>query len=194
MKFFFCNGEPLEYFYHEYNQTYKKERIIEVPIIMDYYNQFESSKILEVGNVLSNYFNCSHDVIDKYDSSKNVIREDIVEYNPTKRYSLAVSISTIEHIGVEDSPPNPRRVFDAIDNLRRISDLSVITIPMGFNKFLDSYIYNEELSFDEKYGFKRISRERWVQVDWEDITESNYDSPYGNANELFVGVIKNEQS
>lgn len=190
MKTFIFNGLELEYFYHNYNETWKKERIIEIPIIQTYVEDYDN--ILEVGNVLSNYFKYNHDVVDKYDKSPNIIKEDIVYYKTNKKYDLIVSVSTIEHIGVEDTPPNPRRIFDAINNMKNLlseDGIIVVTVPMGQNKFLDKYIYDKELLFDEYYGFKRISRERWIEVDWEDITESNYDHPYGNANELFVGVI-----
>lgn len=191
MNYFLFQNKKYNYFYHEYNQTYKKERIIEIPIVLDYIKQYEGQKILEVGNVLSNYIDCSHDIIDKYDSAKHVIHQDIVDYKPRDKYSLIVSISTIEHIGVEDIPSDPKKVITAIDNMKKMLDINgkiVVTIPMGQNKFLDAYLYRNIIKWNEIYAFKRISRERWIEVSWDDI-ESNYDHPYGNANELFVGVI-----
>ena len=48
-------GNLYKYSTHEYNETWKNERTVEVPIIWEYVKEYKGKNILEVGNVLSHY-------------------------------------------------------------------------------------------------------------------------------------------
>jgi hypothetical protein len=61
------NGECYQYFYHWFNTTFKNERTIEIPIVCKFINESKNLEILEIGNVLSHYFEFKHDVVDKYE-------------------------------------------------------------------------------------------------------------------------------
>lgn len=184
-------GEKYSYFYHRYNDSWANERTVEVPIIKKLVDEYDSNEILEVGNVLSHYFNVSHDIVDKYEKFKGVINQDIVDYKPSKRYQLIVSISTLEHVGWDEEPQDPRKVFSAIKNL--IDCLAtqgklVVTIPIGGNPHLDSYLKTGEIRFTENYYLKRKSRSnKWVETG-SDYSEAKYGFPYPSANVLFVGI------
>ena len=105
------HGLSHEYFYNSYNFTWCNERIVEVPIIMRFIEEAGNKRILEVGNVLSHYVAHDHDVVDKYERSSMIINEDIAHFRSEKPYDLIVSISTLEHIGWDESDSrNPERL------------------------------------------------------------------------------------
>src|SRR3990172_4116095 len=96
---FVFRDKTYHYFYHTYNPTWRNERCVETPIIWSIVKRSKEANILEVGNVLSHYFDTNHDVLDKYERAPGVINEDVVEFKSNKRYDLIVSISTLEHVG-----------------------------------------------------------------------------------------------
>lgn len=53
---FAFRGDAHRYFYHRYNTTWRNERTVEIPIILEVLNKSKGKSILEVGNVLSHYF------------------------------------------------------------------------------------------------------------------------------------------
>ena len=71
-------------------------------------------KILEVGNILSHYFSVNHDIVDKYEKDVDVINQDIIDYHPNKKYDLIVSISSLEHVGEDETPREPKKILYAL--------------------------------------------------------------------------------
>jgi len=193
LKTFTFQGRTYNYFYHRYNKTWKNERAVEVPIIREIMKKYREKRILEVGNVLSHYFFVNHDIIDKYEKADDVINQDIVDFHPTKKYELIVSISTLEHIGWTEESRDPLKILRAIQNLRSLiasKGKIVVTLPLGFNIEMDKLIKEEKIHFTERYCLKRISRDnRWAEVDWNDIREAKYGSPFPWANALVIGII-----
>ena len=112
-------GQDYKYFNLWYNTTWNDERAVEIPIICRFIHENNNDNILEIGNVLSHYFNLNHDIVDKYEKSDGVINEDVVNFQTTKNYKLIVSISTLEHVGWDETPRDPTKIFDAIDNLMK---------------------------------------------------------------------------
>ncbi len=190
------------YFYHKYNLTWQNERAVEVPIV---WAIVESSKgrILEVGNVLSHYFNLDHDIIDKYEKGKGVSNEDITEIATEKRYDLIISISTLEHVGWDENPHCKERINDSEKILLAMSKLAallnkngiiVVTMPLGYNPHLDELLRSSRLRFDSQFCLRRISKDnRWTEIDceeaWKD-PEYNYHIP--SANQLIVGILQSK--
>lgn len=184
-----------KYLYHNYNKTWSNERTVEVPIIWDVINKNEGKRILEVGNVLSHYFNVTHEIVDKYEKADGILNQDIVDFNPTNKYDLIVSISTLEHVGWDETPKEPLKILKAIDNLKSClapNGKMYVTLLMGYNTVMDDLLRTGEIKFSEKYCLKRISRDnQWKEVKWEDIQDTRFWYPYPNANGLIIGVIKN---
>src|SRR5436190_23445265 len=58
------------YYFHPYSLN--NERAVEVALARDFVTD-KTGQILEIGNVLANYFNFSHDVVDKYEIAPGVI-------------------------------------------------------------------------------------------------------------------------
>ncbi len=73
LKTFEFQGNTYKYFYHWYNTTWNNERAVEIPIVCKIINENIEDNILEIGNVLSHYFNIEHDIVDKYEKADGVI-------------------------------------------------------------------------------------------------------------------------
>jgi hypothetical protein len=170
------------------------ERAIEIPIIWDIVKKYPEQNILEVGNVLSHYFCINHDILDKYEKGEGVINQDVVNFQTSKRYKLIVSISTLEHVGWDESPREPKKILQAIQNLKQLlapNGKIIVTLPLGSNADLDLLLQNKRLPFTKQYYLKRISRDnKWVEVNWKDICKTKYNRPFPNANGLIIGVIE----
>lgn len=137
---FFFNNRTYNYFYHRYSITWNNERTVEVPIIRDFIKNYENDNILEIGNVLSHYFTVNHDIVDKYEKGDGVINQDVIDYKPSKKYDLIISISTLEHVGWDELPREPLKIIKAINNLKSLLNRRgkiVMTIPLGHNLILE---------------------------------------------------------
>lgn len=110
---FVLQGGENHYLFHIYNNSWLNERTVEVPLIwqsvVDTSVANPRARILEIGNVLSHYFDIQHDVLDKYEIAPKVVNEDAVSFHPSGKYDLIVSISTIEHIGFDEPEKETRR-------------------------------------------------------------------------------------
>jgi len=183
------------YFYHPYNITWANERIVEIPIIKRKIDSFQGKEILEVGNVLSHYFSVNWDILDKYERGEDVINKDVVKFKPEKKYDLIVSISTLEHVGWDEIPKNPKKILLAIKNLKenclKENGEILMTLPINYNLVMDKLLFSGKLVFDEKYYLKRISWDnKWEQSTLEDVRSVKFNSPFIGAQALVVAVIK----
>ena len=195
-KTFKFQGRKYRYFCHYYNNTWANERVVEVPIVLEIVKKHHQGKILEIGNVLSNYFFINNmDVLDKYDGSKGVIKQDVVNFKPGDKYDLIVSISTLEHVGWDENPKDSHKILRAIGNLKNClshGGKMVITLPLGYNPCMDKLIKERKIKFDEQYYLKRISKDnRWEEAEYGDVHNAKYGKPFPRANALLVGIEYN---
>lgn len=188
------NGRTYRYLIHPYNYSWETERRVEIPIFLNLIKKFKRKEILEVGNVLSHYVNFKHDIVDKYEKAEEVINKDVIDLKPKKKYDLIISISTLEHVGWDETPQQKNKIAAAIKNLKKLvkpKGTIAITIPMGHNLYMDGLIKKGKDGFKEKYFLKRISKQNiWKQVDKKEIKGAKYGSPFPYANILFIGIIK----
>ena len=191
---FFYDGKRLSYFYHTHG-SWANERCVEVAIALSYLKKYDPMCILEVGNVIGMYRPVFHDVLDLYDKSIGVINEDVLSFDTSKRYSLIFSLSTIEHVGFDETIGKkldlPSKPVDSIKNLKRLlkkDGLLLVTIPLGYRISLDKQVFDNVFGFDDCFFMKRISwSNRWVQVSKEGAKDIYYDKPFPKANGLFIG-------
>lgn len=192
------HGRGYRYFIHRYNNTWLNERTIEIPIIWKLVKEYNPQEVLEIGNVLSHYFSVNHDIVDKYEKAGRIINQDAVSFNPGKQYRLIASISTLEHVGWDEKPRDPEKFLRAVENLRNLlspGGQMVVTLPMGYNVYLDDLLKRGEKIFDRCHYLKRISRDnRWTEVDWRDIENAKYGQPFPFANAIVVGVAEKESN
>jgi hypothetical protein len=189
-------GISYPYHYHLHSTTWKNERSVEIPIIWNILKKNEGKRVLEVGNVLSHIFTIQHDVVDKYEIGEHIINEDIVSFNPPNKYDLIVSISTLEHVGWDETPKDPYKIVRAIDNLKRLlspSGQMFATMPLGYNPELDRLLRNNELGISQQHFLKRMSKNKWQVVGWEDVMDVKYDTSIPTANGIIVAAIVNEE-
>jgi len=190
-KTFSCGGMTLPYFYHFYNPTFRVERCVEIPIVLHYIKN-NGGRILEVGNVLPNYIDHKHDVVDKYEISPGVINEDIVSYKSSEKYDLIVSVSTIEHVGWDEAPKDDRKIIAAMENMKKLLNPAgkiVFTVPIAYNTWLDKMLTNGSLGLTNVYYMRRMSRfGGWRQIDRSGISGVEFGKPYPCANAIAICV------
>ena len=193
------NGKPATYFRHAYNNAFDNERTIEIPIVQQYVDQLpKNARILEVGNVLSNYpCNLKREILDKYDSSPCVtFQQDIVDFKPTNKYDLIIGISTFEHVGWDEDIKDPKKIEQSLRNLREHAlnpkGLIVTTFPLGYNSDLDFLMDTKGTElFTEAYFLKRTTQDnQWKQVKYADVKGAKFDQPFNNANAMVIGIIR----
>lgn len=192
---FTFRGKAYKYFYHSHGMTYLSERAVEIPIVLEAVRSRWPCRMLEIGNVLSYFVQLDHDIVDKYERAEGVLNEDVVAFRAVEPYNLIVSISTLEHVGWDETPREPRKIVFALQNL--ISLLApggelIITFPLGYNTDLDRLFREKEICFTETYFLRRLSRAnsakpKWVQADWNDVRGSRYGR---RAESVVVGVLR----
>ncbi|CAN5619955.1 hypothetical protein BH23THE1_BH23THE1_35960 [soil metagenome] len=194
-KTFEFQGKKYNYYHHHRGRTWKTERSVEIPIVWAMVTEFrkQNKRILEVGNVLSYRFNIDHEVLDKYEMVPGVINQDVVSYSPDKPYDLIVSISTMEHVGWDESPRDPSKLLRGIQNLTNMLSYGgkmIITLPLGQNSFLDELLNKNIAIFDKQYYLRRESNLFWRQEKWEKVMDISYDEKVPCANGILIGMIE----
>jgi hypothetical protein len=190
--FFTFNGDAYRYFVHMYNTTWKCERAVEIPIILQLFSQRRNGNILEIGNVLSHYFDFKHEIVDKYEIAVGVINVDVLNFEPDKKYDMILAISTLEHVGWDETPKEPEKVLRSINHLKGLlsaGGLFVFSVPSGYNSYLDEMIRRKAIESAQLYHLKRIGVDRWVQVEFKDIDGLSYSSPWGAAQGITIAFI-----
>jgi len=191
---FIFQRKSYPYFYHWYNSAWRNERTIEIPIITDIVKKYHGKRILEVGNVLSHYIPINHDVLDKYEEGKGVINQDIVDFAPSQKYDLIVSISTLEHVGWDEHPRDPMKIMIAINHLEQLlteNGKMFVTLPIGYNKVLDDLLTKGEIPLSQIHYFKRTTKSNdWIETLEDGALSKKYGSPYISANGLVIGTFK----
>jgi len=193
-QFFTYRNERYSYFYHPYNFTWDNERAVEIPIVMRRLKSFKGRKILEVGNVLSHYYHVEWDVLDKFEKEAKIIRQDAVDFFPSSKYDLIISISTLEHIGFDDDIRSPHKIIDVLENLKqnclKPDGRMIFTMPLGYNAFMDDLLFSNKLGFSEEYYLKKISKNEWVEVKKEELEDVTYGTTYIEASAIVIVEFK----
>jgi hypothetical protein len=184
-------GVELDYLYHRYNMTWASERCVEVPIGRYYANQAPSSRVLEVGNVLSHYGPVEHTIIDKYEAAPGVMNVDIANFTRSEPFSTIFSISTFEHIGFDDEPGSgsTAKIKNAVASCRKLLAIDgtfVITVPIGYNPELDAMIASGELAPKTEFYMRRVKRLTWAPVTKENALGCKYRKPFPYANAIMI--------
>ena len=190
--FTFLN-KKYKYFHHYINVTWRNERSVEIPIIWELVNQFQSKNILEVGNVLSNYYDVHHFILDKYDRTKGIIKQDAIDYQPKQKFDLIVSISTLEHVGWDETPKDHQKAIKAINHLKKLltpKGKMVVTLPISYHPEIDKLVTQKKKVFTHQYYLKRIGKYVWRQATKKEVSRTQYNHPYCNANGLIIGIFR----
>ena len=190
------DGADYDYCVHPYNKASTNERTVEVPIgLAELQRAYDRGvAALEVGNVLVHYTNIPHTVVDKYESAGSPIPCDILDYRPSGRFDAIVSVSTIEHIGIDEEVRDTEK---AVRALRHLVDVClkpegrmVVTIPVGYHPALDDWMRGPgNPVFDAVKAMRRTSTQNeWEEVPPGDTPGTRYGAPYAFANAVLVGI------
>jgi SAM-dependent methyltransferase len=179
LKGFYYNGVFFNFYAHPYNATWTNERAVEVPVFKRLL-QTANGSVLEVGNVLSHYQSIEHSVIDLFEEAPGVLNIDVLNYNPTNRYDLILSISTLEHVGKDDEPV-PHKARLAVDHLKTLlapGGRLIVSVPLGYNEYVDRLLPEV---FDYVYYLERLNQYAWRQLPLDLIKNTSYDTANGGA-------------
>lgn len=193
-KGFLFNNQTIPYENSYYNTSFFNERSVEIPLIKELLKNYTNADFLEVGNVLMHYgYNTPRDIVDKYEISDGVLNIDIEEYR-NKKYSLILSISTLEHVGLDegekiiDERKLERCIANIIDNLLVDKGLFIITLPVNYNHNVDKFIFDNKL-FQEKFFIVKDNPflNTWKKIDFDQI-EVKYRKKPILIEEVFIGI------
>ncbi len=190
-KTFLFRGKHLRYFCHWYNTTFLNERAIEVAAAIDLLKEAQGKSILEVGNVLSHYCDLPREVLDKYEKGPGVINEDIVDFEPGKQYDLIISVSTLEHVGFDESPKDPAKFGKAVKHLKTLlkpGGKMFVTIPVAYNNDAVNDLKDETL-FSKQYYFSHTAKTTWTEVSQEEALKRKFFTPYQFANAVIFCMV-----
>jgi len=172
------------------------ERTIEVPVAWHLLAGYDYKKVLEVGNVMwsraCRHWMDWHYVVDKYEKLDGIIdNTDIIDFNPDKLYNLILCISTIEHVGYDETPRDVSKCLEAYDKMKSLlspGGMLFITWPFGYNKYIDQYLFNGSFDFTDTLFMKRISEDnKWIECGLEEAKTAKYAYPYEAGNALVFG-------
>jgi hypothetical protein len=191
---FTFRGDRYRYIYHWYNLTWASERVVEVPIAQALIESYRGQRRLEVGNVLSHYASCTHEIVDKYEVAPGVINEDALDFTPAQKYDLIVSLSTLEHVGWDEEPRVRGKGLMTLNHLiagcLNPGGMIMATIPVGYNTEWDGLFEEGGLPFTRVDFLRRVTeRNEWEQAEWRDVRDSKYGQPFFGANAIAIGYF-----
>lgn len=187
---FTYRGFEIPYVRAMYNRTWATERCIEVAIARQELEDAKGRRILEVGNVLWHYGDRGHTVVDKYEEAEGVRNIDVVDLGDDEFFDLILSISTMEHVGWDETPREPEKFLSAYERL--VAALApggklVVTVPVEWNEWLDAALADDAIPAGHIDWYARSGRYcDWRESDKTTTLSKHYGRPYSNANGLVV--------
>ncbi len=189
---FTLGGETYRHLIHPF--ILDNERTVEIPIALREVERRPGARILEVGNVLGAYADFPHVVVDKYERAAGVLNVDIVDYRPDAPFDLILCISTLEHVGWDETPREPGKVLRALEAMRGMlapGGELLVTMPLGYNTEVDALLEAGALPFTKRRFLRRVSRDnRWREAEWAEVRGAKFGSPYACGNAIVVGRIR----
>ncbi len=192
-KSFFLNGREYPYFVHRMNCGWPPFRMTERSIEMSLADEWISTReqdpaVIEIGAVSPYYWPCRlKNIVDPIDLNHLVtIKKSIFDIMLTGKKVL--SISTFEHIGNGEYGLSKQDdlAVKALDKVFAEADEFLITIPEGYNIFLDKYIFNNV--FDRARISFMVRGKGDLDNNWKQVfLRKEADIPYGkSANSLII--------
>jgi 2-polyprenyl-3-methyl-5-hydroxy-6-metoxy-1,4-benzoquinol methylase len=185
-------GERLGYHVDGGNRPFDNERAVELAIAVRVLTEHaDPETIVEVGNVLPHYLPTQHAVLDKFEHHRKVTwNEDVLEFRPPFEPELILSVSTLEHVGHVERPPDPTGFPRAVAALRSWlapGGQLFFTVPLGYNPSVLELLENASDSFDEVTVMRRISTENeWAPSSLEEVRDLRYGQPFPCANAVAI--------
>lgn len=156
---FIYKGRKVKLVESSYNCGFRpyrmSERCLEMAIAKIWLDQ-NKENVIEIGAVTPYYFqNLTHDVCDPADRHNRVnLKTSMFDLDLKNKNIL--SISTIEHIGTGEYGIPINKNESAVLALKKIlneSNKCLVTFPIGANKDLEQYVFENEFSKSTKVSF-----------------------------------------
>lgn len=148
--------------------------------------------VLEIGCVLRHYGFDAHPVVDRYERGPRVTNVDICDFDPPRRYAAVLSISTLEHVGLDEPIRSAERCLAALEHIHRLvapGGVALVTVPTGYNPSLDAALAAGRTFGLRWRGMVRLDRaNHWVEASPAEALARGYGAPFLWANGLLVGV------
>jgi SAM-dependent methyltransferase len=189
---FELGGRRYRYLFHRHKLTWLTERAVEVPVIQALVDRHPPERVLEIGNVLSHYRPQRHAVVDKYEHARGVLNRDVLDLGGMGPFDLIVAISTLEHVGWDESPRDPAKAPRAVGVLRSLlapGGQLVITVPVGYNAAFDAALRAGEVPLRCADAIRRAGGTRWREVAPEEVWRAPYDFLLYRARGVLFGFI-----
>jgi SAM-dependent methyltransferase len=187
---FTFGGATYRYLTHHYNRSWLNERTVEVPIAQAALEHKPGARVLEVGNVLGHYGTVEHLVVDRYEHGPGVLNRDILDFDDPRGFDLIVSISTVEHVGLDRVPPAPELAVEALAHMQGLlapGGEMLVTVPAGYNEELDAAILASCVGPRQVRALRRAAwRNAWHEVDPQALLNADYDFLACAARAIFV--------
>jgi SAM-dependent methyltransferase len=190
---FELDGRRYRYLFSRHKFTWLTERAVEVPVGQALVDQHAPDRVLEIGNVLSHYQPQQHAVVDKYEQAPGVLNRDVLDLAGLGQFDLIVAISTLEHVGWDESPRDPGKAVRAIDVLRSLlasGGLLAITVPVGYNTAFDAALRSGEVPLKRAVALRRAGGTRWREVAPSEVWSAPYDFLLYRARGVLFGFIE----
>jgi SAM-dependent methyltransferase len=191
---FELQGERHRYLYHPYKRSWLTERAVEVPVAQAEVDRHAGERILEVGHVLGHYRAQSHTVVDKYEQAAGVLNRDVLDLGDLGRFDLIVAVSTLEHVGHDESPRDPAAAPRAVAALReRLAPGGrlLVTIPAGYNRAFDEGVAGGSIPTRSLTALRRAGGgTRWREVTPGEAWQAPYDFLLYSARAVVFAVIE----
>jgi hypothetical protein len=164
------DGAWYTYFFHDFNcghaNSKRTERTVELALADYWLNKVEN--VCEVGAVSPYYWpNRIHEIVDPGDKHPQVTSK-VSLFDCNFRNRNVLSISTVEHVGTgEYGISETRTAGEAITKIVNESSKCLITVPLGWNSFLDHFLRSDNLNLlDCTIAFLiRHSNDTWSPVE-----------------------------
>lgn len=180
-----------------HNLPLDTERTVLIPLIWNEVIKYNPIDVLEVGNVLRCYIDCSHDVIDQYENGVGVINKDIRTYKSDKKYKLIVSITTLEHVGDGNcSDLDELGIIHAINNMKELlvaGGKILFSVPIAQNEYMDTLFRKGRVGYTNLWAMKKVNiANQWRVCNLDDVISSTilYYPFTGSNAEILCEIIK----
>jgi hypothetical protein len=151
------------------------ERTVELAVAREFVAQRRAlGPILEVGNVLAHHVPFPHPVVDRYEPGDGILHVDVLEYRPSDPSPSIVSISTLEHVGFDETPRRVGRFRPALVHLfeqcLRPGGTMLVTVPLGYNPEVDDAVFSRarelgKITIYRRHGLRNLW-DRLVPSEW----------------------------
>jgi hypothetical protein len=185
-----------------YNWTahdiWNSERRIEVAIGHHFLQRHYSDYIFEFGNTMSQYVGGVRVIVDLTDYEYGAYTIDIMDFHPGEKFDSILSISTFEHVGMEDGSNDLSRSIRSVRHVQsmlRPGGEMLATWALGYNHKLDQALFSGVLGFNKVIFYRRLDAENnWQECDRESARDIQFFKPFPYANGIFVGYYYGNES